>query len=71
MRIVGLVLVVLGIVVLAWGGVFWTDRDTVFKAGPVEVQTQDRDGVAVPPILGGLSIVAGLILVLMPQRSRA
>jgi hypothetical protein len=70
MRIVGLVLVVLGIVVLAWGGIFWNDRDTVFKAGPLEVQTEDREGVALPPILGGVCIIAGLVLVLLPQRSR-
>jgi hypothetical protein len=70
-RIVGLVLVVLGMVVLAWGGLFWNDRDTVFKAGPIEVQTEEQEGVRIPPILGGISIVAGLVLVLMPQRSRA
>jgi hypothetical protein len=70
LRIVGLVLVAFGIAVLAWGGIFWNDRDTVFKAGPLEVQTEDREGVSLPPVLGGISIVAGLVLVLLPQRSR-
>ena len=70
LRIVGLLLVVFGLVVLAWGGIFWNDRDTVFKAGPIEVQTEDQEGVRVPPILGGISIVAGLVLALMPSRSR-
>ena len=69
-RIVGLVLVVLGMVILAWGGIFWNDTDTVFKAGPIKVQTEEQEGVRLPPILGGISIVAGLALVLMPQRSR-
>ena len=49
-RIVGLVLIVLGIVALVWGGVFWTDRDTVVDAGPLEVQTEETEGFALPPV---------------------
>jgi hypothetical protein len=41
-RIVGLALVVLGIVALVWGGVFWNDRDTVVDVGPLEVETTER-----------------------------
>ena len=40
-QIVGLVLVVIGIVALVWGGVFWTDRDTILDAGPLEVATKN------------------------------
>jgi drug/metabolite transporter (DMT)-like permease len=67
-KIAGLVLVLLGVVVLVWGGVFWTDRDTVIDAGPLEVQTEQREGVALPPILGALAIVGGIILLVVPDR---
>jgi hypothetical protein len=69
-RIIGLVLAIAGIVILAWGGIFWTDRDTVVDAGPIEVQTAERDGVALPPILGGLALVAGIVLMVVPTRIR-
>ena len=69
-RIVGLVLAIAGVAILAWGGIFWTDRDTVIDAGPLEVQTAEREGVAVPPILGGLVLVAGIVLMVMPSRVR-
>jgi uncharacterized membrane protein len=69
-RMVGLVLVAIGMVILLWGGVFWTDRDTIVDAGPLEVQTEDREGVALPPIVGALALVAGVILVLIPSRRR-
>jgi uncharacterized membrane protein YidH (DUF202 family) len=69
-RIVGLVLVVIGIVALVWGGVFWTDRDTVLDAGPLEVATEDREGVAVRPVVGIISLVAGAVLLLAPMRTR-
>jgi hypothetical protein len=69
-RIVGLVLVAIGIVALLWGGVFWTDRDTVVDAGPLQIQTEETDGFAVPPVLGGIALVAGIIMVLLPSRRR-
>ena len=70
-RIVGLVLIAIGIVALIWGGVFWTDRDTIVDAGPLQVQTENREGFAMPPILGGIALVAGVLLLVMPQRVRS
>ena len=69
-RIIGLVLVVLGIVALAWGGVFWTDRDTVLDAGPLEVQTEEREGFAVPPVLGVIALIGGIVMLAIPERRR-
>ena len=69
-RVIGLVLVIVGIVALAWGGVFWTDRDTVVDIGELEVTTEQREGVAVPPVLGIIAIVGGAILLLVPDRRR-
>jgi drug/metabolite transporter (DMT)-like permease len=69
-RIIGLVLVVLGIVALAWGGVFWTDRDTVLDAGPLEVQTEEREGFAVPPVLGVIALIGGIVMLAIPDRRR-
>jgi uncharacterized iron-regulated membrane protein len=69
-RIVGLVLMLAGIFALAMGGVFWTDRDTVLDAGPLQVQTEDREGVVLPPLLGGALLVGGLLLLVLPARRR-
>lgn len=67
-RIVGLVLVVLGIVVLVWGGVFWTDRDTVIDAGPLKVTTEEREGLPLPPVVGAIAIIGGIVLLVLPAR---
>ena len=69
-RITGVVLVLIGIVALVWGGVFWTDTDTIIDAGPVELATQDREGFALPPVLGIVSLVAGILLLVLPRRKR-
>jgi hypothetical protein len=69
-RIIGLVLVILGIVALAWGGVFWKDRDTVLNAGPLKVQTEHQKGFPVPPVAAVASLVVGCALLVIPDRRR-
>ena len=66
----GIVLILVGLVTFAWGGVFWTDRDTVIDAGPLQVQTEETEGFALPPILGAIALVGGIVLLLVPQRRR-
>ena len=69
-RIVGLGLVIIGVVVLLWGGVFWTRDKTVLDAGPLQVKTQQHEGVAMPPIIGGGLLAVGVILLLVGGRQR-
>ncbi len=69
-RMVGVALVALGIAALAWGGLFWTDRDTVVDAGPIEITTEEREGVSVPPVVGILMVVGGIALLVVPERRR-
>jgi drug/metabolite transporter (DMT)-like permease len=70
-RAIGILLIIVGIVALVWGGVFWTERDTLVDAGPLEIQTEDREGVAMPPILGAIALIGGIVLVAIPERRRA
>ena len=69
-RIVGLILVVIGLVGLLWGGVFWTRERTVVDIGPIEAKAQEREGVPISPIVGGLVLVAGVVLMLVPGRRK-
>ena len=69
-RIVGLVLIVLAVVALARGGVFWTSREKVIDAGPLEVTTDKREGMVIPPVVGVLALVGGIALLVIPERRR-
>jgi uncharacterized membrane protein YidH (DUF202 family) len=64
MKAIGIVLVVLGLVGLVIGGVTWTDRDTVVDAGPIEITTEERERLPIPPIAGGVLLVVGVVLLL-------
>jgi hypothetical protein len=50
--------------------VFWTDRDKVIDAGPLEVTTEQREGFALPPVLGIIALVGGIVLLAVPSRRR-
>jgi hypothetical protein len=69
-RIIGLILVAVGTVALLWGGLFWTREKTVLDAGPLEVTTKEREGVRLPPALGAIALIGGIVLVLIPDRRR-
>jgi hypothetical protein len=69
-QIVGGVLTAMGLIALLWGGFFWTDRDTVIDAGPLEVQTAEREGIGVPTIVAGVILVSGILLLIVPSRRR-
>jgi hypothetical protein len=64
MKAIGIVLVVLGLVGLLFGRISWTDRDTVVDAGPLQVQTEERKRLPIPPIAGGIMLVAGVVLLI-------
>lgn len=63
MRALGVVLVVLGILALAYGGISWTRKDKVIDAGPIEVTADKKESVPLPPLAGGLLLIGGLALI--------
>ena len=62
--IVGIILIVIGIIALAYGGFSYTKREKVIDAGPLQVSADREKTIPLPPILGGLCLVGGVILVL-------
>jgi UDP-N-acetylmuramyl pentapeptide phosphotransferase/UDP-N-acetylglucosamine-1-phosphate transferase len=71
MRILALVLIVVGALMFAYPVISYTTRDKVVDLGPVEVTQEDRHSIPVPPILGGIAVVAGLTLLFTAGRRAA
>ena len=69
MKPLGMVLVVLGIVALIYGGISWTRKDTIVDAGPVEITRDKTEGVSIPPLAGALVLIAGVVLLVVRGRS--
>ena len=66
--IVGIVLIAIGILALAYGGFTYTTRQKVIDAGPLQVSADREKTVPFPPILGGICLVGGIVLVLARNR---
>jgi uncharacterized membrane protein len=62
---VGILLVVLGGLALAYQGFNYTHRERVMDVGPMHVTREDHDRVSIPPILGGLALVGGIALLVV------
>jgi hypothetical protein len=68
--VVGIVLVLAGIVSLAYGGFTYTREETVLKVGPLEVEAEQRKRFPISPLAGGAMVVGGLILVALGWNTR-
>jgi len=63
MRMLGVVLIVLGIVALAYGGITYTKHEKVIDAGPFHASVDEKKHVPLPPVAGAIALVAGILLV--------
>lgn len=61
--LIGILLIVLGGLALAYQGFTYTHRERVMDVGPMHVTREDHDRVSIPPILAGLALVGGIVLV--------
>ncbi|HUF34392.1 MAG TPA: hypothetical protein VMN37_00495 [Gemmatimonadales bacterium] len=66
--VVGLILIVLGGLGLALGGFSFTQKEKVLDLGPIEATADDKETVAIPPLLGILAIVGGVVLIATSRR---
>ena len=67
-RTIGIILIVLGLVGLAWGGFTYTTRQRVLDVGPIHADRDKTHTVPVPPIAGAVALVGGIALLLARPR---
>ena len=61
--ITGAVLILIGVLALAYRGFTYTKREKVLEIGPLQATTETEKTISVPPLVGGLAIVGGVALV--------
>ena len=66
--VVGVVLIILGVVALAYQGVTYTTREKVVDLGPLKITADKENRIPLPPILGGLALAGGVVLVIVGAR---
>jgi hypothetical protein len=69
--LLGILLVVLGGLALAYQGFSYTRREKIIDIGPIHATADKQEHVPVSPILGGLALAAGAVLLVMGAKQKA
>ena len=70
MKIAAVVLIVLGVISLAYGGISYTREKKVVDLGPLQASTKTRETIPLPPVLGAAAIAGGIVLLVVSSRKR-
>jgi hypothetical protein len=68
---IGILFIVLGALALAYQGIDYTREKKVLDVGSVHVTTKTNERIPLPPILGGLALVGGVVLLVMGVRNKS
>ena len=68
MKILAIVLIVVGLVALAYEGITYTKREKVLEVGPITATKETKKTIPLPPVLGGVALVGGLVLLVAGAR---
>jgi hypothetical protein len=71
LTLAGIVLLVLGVLALAYQGINYTHRATVLDVGPIHATADEQKHIRLPPIVGGLAILGGVFLIFAGARNKS
>ena len=66
--IVAIILIAIGIVAFTYQGITYTTRDKVVDIGPVHMTTEKTNTIPLPPILGGIALVGGILVLVLGNK---
>ncbi len=64
-NIVGVLLILVGIIALTYQGFNYTKKEEVAKFGDLQITAQTKERVYFPPLLGGLCLAGGIVLLIV------
>ena len=67
-KTLGIILIVLGLFGLAWGGFTYTTREKVVDIGPINATREKTHDVPLPPIVGAAALIGGVVLLVTGKK---
>ena len=64
----GCILILIGIVALAYQGITYTTREKVVDIGSLHITTDRTKTIPLPPIVGGVALVSGIVVLIMGRK---
>ena len=68
-KILGLILIALGLLGLAWGGFTYTTKEKVVDVGPIHATRDETHNVPLPPIAGSVAVIGGIVLLVSAKKA--
>lgn len=68
---IGIALLVLGALALAYQGINYTRTEKIFDVGPIHATAEKHERIPLPPVVGGLALVGGIVLLVVGARKKA
>ena len=68
-KTLGVILIVLGLFGLAWGGFTYTTREKVVDIGPIHATRDQTHNVSWPPIAGAVALIGGVVLLVAGRKA--
>ena len=66
--LVGIGLIVVGVLALAYQGITYTTREKIIDLGPIKASVDKEKSIPLPPIVGALALAGGVVLVIVGAR---
>jgi uncharacterized membrane protein YidH (DUF202 family) len=70
LKIVGILLILLGVIALIYGGITYTTHKKVIDMGPIQAEKKETHNIPLPPILGVIAIVGGGALLVVGAKAK-
>ena len=61
MKLAGIILIIVGVIAIAYQGFSFTETKKDAQLGPIEIQHQETHSIPIPPVVGGVCIVGGVL----------
>lgn len=68
-RTLGIILIIIGLFGLAWGGFSYTTTEKVIDLGPIHATREKTHSIPLPPIAGGVLLISGIALLIAGKKT--
>jgi uncharacterized membrane protein HdeD (DUF308 family) len=69
--VVGVILIILGVIALAYQGITYTTQKKVLDIGPIQATKEEHKTIPLPPILGAVALLGGVVMVVAAGKKTA
>ena len=68
--LIGIALIILGVVAFVYQGITYTSREKIINIGPIQATHETKKTIPLSPILGGVALVGGIVLVVIGIKTK-